>query len=599
MNTIKQIIDKAKTESVGDYFWLFKEIEKMDKDAMKKVKIALLSSFTTKGIKEVLTVECLKNGIFPEVYLGGYNNYAQEILNEDSSLYNFNPDLVIIFVDIQALFMDAYFLMPGFSEEKRKELISEQFKKMKSLIETLSERTSAKILLHNFAVPTYSPLGILENKQNFGFIESIKWLNKRLEELSEKLKVFIFDYELFCSKIGKNNLFDSRMYYLADMKIDLKYLPDLVDEYLAYIKPLLFLTRKCLVLDLDNTLWGGIVGEDGFENIKLGPTPEGRSFLEFQYYISGLSDSGVILAINSNNNLEDAMRVINEHPDMFLKEKRFASIKINWNDKVSNMKEIARELNIGLDSMVFIDDNQANREIIKQALPEVLVVDLPNDSAFYVKTLIEINDFNTLEITEEDKKRGETYSTQRQREEFKKKATNITEYLKNLETVVKIEKINDFIIPRIAQLTQKTNQFNATTRRYFVDDINNFLKSGRYSIIATNVKDKFGDNGTTGLVIIEKLPESWRIDTFLLSCRVIGRAIEKIMLAHIIEKAKGAGTKKLVGEFIATAKNTPAKDFYRDNGFKLTEEKEGFQKWEFNLENSEPQYPEFIKIIEN
>ena len=604
MDTIKQIINKAKIESVGDYFPLFRQIkERIAKGNIKeakKIKIALLSSSTIKGIREVLIVECLRNGILPEVYLGEYNNYAQEILDEDSSLYNFNPDLVIVFIDTKSLLGNSFFLPYEISSEERQKNMEGKLVELKSLIQILSERTSAKILLHNFEVPTYSPLGILENKQKFGFRESIEWFNKKLADgFIENEKVFIFDYESFCEKIGKDNLFDLKMYYLADIKIDLQYLPDLVGEYMAHIKPLLFLTRKCLVLDLDNTLWGGIVGEDGFENIKLGPTPEGRPFTEFQYYILGLFNSGVILAINSNNNPEDATKVFREHPYMALKEKHFASLQINWNDKVSNMKEIAKQLNIGLDSMVFIDDNQANREIVKQALPEVLVVDLPNDPALYVKTLIGINDFNTLEITEEDKKRGEIYSVQRQREEFKKKTIDITEYLKNLETVVKIEKINDFIIPRVAQLTQKTNQFNATTRRYFTDDINNFLKSGRYSIIAANVKDKFGENGITGLAIIEKFPDSWRIDTFLLSCRVIGRAIEKVILAYISEKAKEEGAKRLAGEFIPTVKNTPVKDFYRDNGFKLTEEKEGFQKWELNLENSKPEYPEFIKIMKN
>ena len=579
----------------------------------KKIKIAILSSSTIKGMKKVLTEECSISGILPEIYIGEYNNYAQEIIKEDSALYKFFPDIVIVFVDTQALFGDAYFHLQDekqFSGEARRELIETQFEKINSLIKTLSERTSAKTVFHNFEVPYYSPLGILENKQEFGFQESIEELNKKLrDKFKIDKKVFIFDYNSFCSKIGKNQLRDEKMYYLADMKIDLKHLPDLAREYLSYIKSFLFLTKKCLVLDLDNTLWGGIVGEDGFENIKLGPTPEGRPFMEFQQYILNLFHSGVILAINSNNNYEDAIKVINEHPYMRLREGHFASIQINWNDKISNMREIAKQLNIGLDSLVFIDDSRVNGEIIEQSLPEVLVVHLPKDTALYRKTLIGINDFNTLEITEEDKKRGEMYIAQKERKEFQETSGNIDEYLKKLNTVVTLEKANDFTIPRIAQLTQKTNQFNMTAKIYFEENIKGFLKSNNYFIISAQVEDKFGDNGITGVAIIKKDLKQWEIDTFLLSCRVIGRAIEKVMLACIVGEAKKEGVETLVGRFISTAKNAPARDFYKNNGFesleagkaKVSDRKEIFQgqsqRWGLDIKNIQISYPEFIKVL--
>ncbi len=601
MGKIKELINKADLKTIGDYFSLFKKIknikEEEELEGIKKIKIAFLSSFTIKGIEEVLTVKCLKSGILPEVYLGGYNQYAQEIIKEDSLLYNFFPNLIIILIDTQALFGENYFLFHQFSDKEKKDFIGEKFNEINSLLVALSEKTSAKIIFHNFDIPYFSPLGILENKQVFGFKEALEELNKRLrDEFKENKKVFIFDYNSFCAKIGKNQLFDERMYYLADIKINLQYLPELVNEYLAYIKPLLSLSRKCLVLDLDNTLWGGIIGEDGFENIKLGPTIEGRPFLEFQKHILNLYHRGVILAVNSNNNIEDAMKVFREHPYMALKEKYFASLQINWNDKIFNIKEISKQLNIGLDSLVFIDDSKANREIIRKALPEVLVIDLPDDPALYVKTLTEINDFNTLEFTKEDKKRGELYNTQKEREDLKKKTVNIEEYLKSLETEATIEEINNFTVPRIAQLTQKTNQFNLTTRRYFLEDINNFLKSNRHFIVAVSVKDKFGENGITGLAIVEKFLDFWRIDTFLLSCRIIGREIEKIILAYIIGQANKENSKKLIGEFISTSKNSPAKDFYKNNGFKFIKRDNETDIFEYDLTN-EYNYPDFIKII--
>ncbi len=365
--------------------------------------------------------------------------------------------------------------------------------------------------------------------------------------------------------------------------------------FFSYIKPLL-LTKKCLVLDLDDTLWGGIIGEDGLEGIKLGPTPEGRPFLEFQKYILSLFNRGIILAINSKNNLEDALNVLRKHPYAVLKEKHFASIKINWDDKISNMKAIADEINIGLDSLVFFDDDKLNREMVSSALPEVKVVDLPDDPSLYLKTLMELNDFNSFHFSEEDKARGRMYADQRKRQELSQTATDITEYLKALNMKVTIEPASPFNIPRISQLTQKTNQFNMTTRRYSEEDIKKLSGNKNYLVFSVKVEDKFGDNGITGIAIVKKEEKKWIIDSFLLSCRIIGRRVEETMLAYILEEAKKEKVKTLIGEFISTKKNTPAKEFYHKNGFKPIEKKGGVQWWEF-LIKKEYKYPKFIKVV--
>lgn len=601
MNIIKNIVNKNQIESIKDYFSLDRKIEKIKKEHQLKteraLKIAILSSFTTKGLKEVLNVECCKLGILPKFYIGDYNQYAQEILKNNSGLYAFKPNLIIVFIDIKSLLGEIFFSPYQLSDKGRKNLIKEKLNELNSLIQKLSQKTSAKIIFHNFEVPTYSPLGILENKQSFGFKEAIEELNSKLRKIfKSNSKIFLFDYNSFSSKVGKDHLVDPKMYYLADIKIDFKYLPDLCHEYLSYIKPMLSLNRKCLVLDLDNTLWGGIIGEDGIGGIKLGPTPGGRPFLEFQKHILSLFNKGIILAINSSNNQEDVLKVFKKHPYMILKEKHFAAMQINWNNKISNMKAIAKQINIGLDSLVFIDDNKANREIIKEALPEVLVIDLPDDTAFYVKTLMEINDFNIFQLTEEDKKRGTMYVAQRKREELQKTVVDISGYLKKLNTTATIKNADDFTIPRVAQLTQKTNQFNMTTRRYREENIKKFLKHSDYLVVSAQVEDKFGDNGITGTVIIEKSPKQWRIDTFLLSCRIIGREIERVLLAYIIEQAKQEKVEKLVGEFISTPKNTPAKDFYKNNYFKFNQKEKSIEYWEMNLKKVEYQYPQSINI---
>lgn len=599
--TIEEIISSSEIKGIMDYFKVYKklnqEIESGKVTGEKTIKIAILSSFTITGIKETLFVKCCEIGVAPSIYVGAYNQYTQEILSEDSALYEFDPDLTIIFIDARALFGDHYLIPYQISDSERKDLVEEKFEEISTLIEKLKENSPSKILLHNFEVPLHSPLGILENKQEFGFIESVETLNKKIKD-SFKIdpQVFILDYDSFCSRIGKDNVLDHKMYYLGDMKLDLQRIPDLSNDYLAYIKPMISATRKCIVLDLDNTLWGGVIGEDGLEGIKLGPTPQGRPFLEFQKYLLSLFNRGVILAINSKNNADDALSVFREHPHAVLKERHFASMHINWNDKISNMKAIAEELNIGLDSIVFIDDDKLNREMLQKALPDVHVVDLPDDSSLYLKTLMEISDFNTLQITEEDKKKGRMYAEQRKRHTVKRGATDITEYLKALEMVMTVETANSFNIPRISQLTQKTNQFNMTTRRYQEEDITKFAEDDSFLVVSVKVGDKYGDNGIVGAAIVEKKLEAWRIDTFLLSCRVLGRKIEENMLAYILDMARKDNVKKVIGEFIHTKKNVPAKDFFSKNSFRLSDSINDIELWEYDVSRGYP-YIEFIKTI--
>lgn len=588
-------------ESISDHFREYnsiqKSLEKGKTSEYKTTRIAILSSSTIKGLKEVLFVKCFGFGVIPEIFIGGYNQYNQEIMDKDSDLYQFDPNLVIIDIDIKSLLGDIFFSYYELSEKDKNKLFENNLNQLKLLIGKIKENLKCKIILNNFEVPVNSPLGIIDNKQDFSLIAFVKKLNYEIEKAFQKdNQVFIFNYDSFCSKWGKNNIIDSKMYYLGDIKIKLNYIPKLCEEYISYIKPMMSLTKKCIVLDLDNTLWGGIVGEDGLEGIKLGPTPEGRPFLEFQKYLLSLFNRGIILAINSKNNPEDALNVLRKHPHMILKEEHFASIQINWNDKISNMKTIAKEINIGLDSLVFFDDDKLNREMVRTALPEVKVIDLPEDPSLYLKTLTDLNDFNIFYFSDEDKKKGQMYADQRKRLELSSTTSDITEYLKALNMVVTIEKANFFTVPRLSQLTQKTNQFNMTTKRYLEEDIKEFSNSDNHLIFSIKVEDKFGDNGITGMAIVDKKDEIWEIDTFLLSCRVIGRRVEETMLAYILEEARKEKVKKLIGKFIQTKKNIPAKGFYEKNNFKLIENKSDLQKWEYSVENTYD-FPEFIKVI--
>lgn len=582
-------------ENLSSYFNQYKKIK--SPEGVKKFKIAVLASSTINGIKEVLSVKCQTLELSTEVLIGDYNQYNQEILDEKSKLYGFEPDLVVLFIDTMSLLGDMFFDYYHLTVEERKELLLSKKEHIRSLISLMKARLKSKIIVHNFEVCADTPLGIIENKQELGLVEFIESLN---DDLRDKFKpdsqVFIFDYDSFLSRIGKSRAINYKMYYLSDTKIDLGYLPVLADKYLAYIKPLASLTKKCIVLDLDNTLWGGIVGEDGIEGIKLGPNPEGRPFLEFQKYILSLFHKGIILAINSKNNMDDALKVIREHPHMILKEEHFASMMINWNDKIANFKAIAKELNIGLDSFVFFDDDKINREMVKCALPQVKVVDLPEDSSLYLKVIKELDDFNTYQITEEDAKRSRMYAQQRKRREFSNSIQNVEEYLKGLGIRIFIGKADKFTIPRVAQLIQKTNQFNMTTRRYTQEEVEKFVNSDGHLVLSVTVKDKFGDNGLTGAAIIKKRREEWFIDSFLLSCREIGRRVEDAVLAYIFEEAKKEGVKTISGEFVMTKKNAPAKDFYKERGFLLNKKEEDGETWACETKKAIP-CPDFIEIV--
>lgn len=601
MEDFKELISTPNIKGIMDYIMLAKKIDQnidlKDAPQNSKIRIAILASFNVSGVRETLLVKCLRSGFYPEIYVGGYNQYHQEILDPNSGLYQFKPDLLILFVDTRTVTGEVYFQQYSVSDDERERWVKSALDEAVSLVEVAKRNSKAKVLIHNFEVPTQSSLGIIEDRQPYGFRKSVKDLNSKLEEtFRTDERTFVFDYESFVSQAGKDAAFDYKMYYLGDIRINPQVIPQLCDEYLPYIRAMLSKSKKCLVLDLDNVLWGGIIGEDGLDGIKLGPTPEGRPFVEFQKYILSLYNRGVILAVNSANNSDDALEVFRHHPHMVLKEDHFAAMKMNWDDKISNMKSIAEDIEIGVDSLVFVDDSKVNRDVMRQALPEVLTVDLPDDPSLYLKTIEGLRAFDTMQFTAEDRRRGKMYAEQRKRQEYRTVVGDVTEYLKSLNTVVTIEKANKLNIPRISQLSQKTNQFNTTTRRYPEDDIIRMANSDKFIVLSLKVDDKFGDSGLTGVAIVEKAPEKWRIDTFLLSCRVLGRKVEDTLLAYIVDQARNEGAKAIVGEFIPTKKNAPAKGFYRDHGFKQLSGLEGTEVWEMNLREAYP-FPQFIKVV--
>ncbi len=511
----------------------------------KKIKIGILSSFTIKGLGEVLEKECAALVLDPDFYVAEYEKIYDEILNKKSGLEDFKPDISFFLVN------------PG--EEN-----------ILSIIPKFLENITGTVVVSNAPLLSYSPFGIADFKREDSFKNAVLEFNHKLSQLAKNNnRLFVYDLAAFFSKYGEYNIVEEKLRLLGDMYIKPEFISKLAYELMGFVKARFSKNKKCIVLDLDNTLWGGIVGEDGFNGIQLDTKPPGNAFLEFQKYLLALNKRGIILAIASKNNPKDALKVLREHPYMQLREENFGSIQISWGNKTDSIRKIAEELNIGLDSLVFIDDDPFNRELVKKELPEVMVMDLPEDPALYTRTIKELNDFNILQITEEDLKRGELYAKQKQMSEYKNQFSNIDDFLASLNMEIKIAPADAFTIPRISQLIQKTNQFNLTTRRYSEDDVKKFVDGLNTRVYSVHVKDIFTDHGLIGVMMVKNNALSLVIDNMLLSCRVIGRNIENKMLDFIKEEARKQGAKEIIGEYIPTEKNTVCAALYSSYGFNV------------------------------
>ena len=344
--------------------------------------------------------------------------------------------------------------------------------------------------------------------------------------------------------------------------------------------------KKCIVLDLDNTLWGGVVGEDGINNIALSLNPPGNSFMAFQQSLLDHYNRGVILAINSRNNPNDAWEVIRNHPNMILKENNFAAARINWNDKAQNLRELAEELNIGLDSIVFFDDDPTNRELVRALLPEVETPDLPADPSQYAGFLNSLNYFSSKVITDEDKMRGNLYVTERLRKEEEKNYKNKEDFFTNLGLKLFVCEDDSSCLPRLAQLTEKTNQFNIYKKPLTEEEIDNFIKSPDHTVFHAKLQDKFGDHGIIAFALIDKNKDDWHIGSLLMSCRVFGHEVEEAFVGTILKRAAEENIKRITIASEETPKNTPAREFIAKH----------FNNGERDVPET-PYMPSWIKII--
>jgi FkbH-like protein len=581
--------------------FIARELEKFlpGKLGLRNLKIALLSSFSIDFIKIPLTVLCFLNGIEAEVYLPGFGQFQQEIRNRSSRLYAFGPDVVILSVEGMDWLPEIYsgyldILSVGFEG-----VVSRFREEILSLIQAFREGSKATLLVNNFVAPVWHQLGILDGQVETGQAQLVHHVNESLSSVCrENPGVMMVDYAGLVHRFGTLRWYDERMGHYAKAPIAADMLPRLAAEYLKYFRGLTGQTKKCLVLDLDNTLWGGVVGEDGPTGIQLGSVYPGSAYLAFQREILNLHKRGVLLAIASKNNTEDVEEVFAKHSGMLLKKEHFASLQIHWGNKSESLKQIARQLNIGLEHLVFVDDNPAECAEVLRALPMVTAIVLPKQPELFVRSLLEDGLFDSLIFSQEDRQRGDLYRLREEAELLRERSGSLEDFYRSLEIEVMFALMDKTSLARSAQLTQKTNQFNVTTIRFSESDLAERSKDPDWLLTTVNVRDRFGDNGIVGFMVARFDSGVLDIETFLLSCRVIGRSIETAMLAYLCQHASHRGIHLLRGRVIPTAKNAPSQDLFSRHAFQRTNEKEsGETFWTLDLSKGSVAWPVWIKVI--
>ena len=567
IETLADVRIALPTFSFTDYLRHLKFVEE-HVDVRGELRIAVLRSYTIEPVEPILRLRCLLDGLQPTCWFGGYNQHVQEILDTSGPLHRFRPSVVLVLVRLDEILPEFIEAFPSRPAAEWIDAVTAQAQELATLAGRAAADLSASVLIQNasLARPYF---GIHDAQHRDGQLEAVRQFNRALAEAASRHRgVFVWDFDAFARTRGLDTLYDAKAWYVSRTPFKQAAFPSLVDDIYRYVRSIIAPTKKCVVVDLDNTLWGGIAGEDGLEGIQLSQTYPGNCYREFQRQLLKLYHRGILLAINSKNNEADALAIIDGHPDMLLRREHFAASRINWDDKASNLRALAQELNIGLDSMIFIDDNPAECDLVRREVPECDVVALPDKPYLIPAVLDALPGIDNIRLTAEDRQKGTMYRARAAQRAEEAKASNVEEFLASLGLEVAIEPATSFSIPRIAQLTQKTNQMNMTTRRYSEAEIGAFAADPGADVFSVAAKDRFGDHGIVGVLIVRYEGTSCRIDTFLLSCRVIGRGIERAMLSVASTSGRGHGAKTLIGEFFTTAKNAPAAGFYETAGLR-------------------------------
>lgn len=574
------------------------QMQEQDLEAMgwTPVNFYFLRTFTIEPIKPYLEWYCMLRRYLPVISVSSYAPPLQNVLSINKYSFKEN-DFIVLAWRLEDVSPKLYHLFLGLGTEIETE-IDRITGELGQILPNLRAQSSAPILVHLLDAPPVPALGLADASLPTGQIRTVERINQRLIEVCETYPgVFALDIARILGQVGQSRAYDLRTEYLAQAPFTLNAWDALAKEYARWLYALKGKNRKCLVLDADNTLWSGIVGEDGIEGIQIGGSYPGNAFRDFQYAVKRLGQRGTILAMNSKNNAEDVNQVFRQRQEMVLQADDFAAVRINWQDKATNLRELARELNIGLDSMVYVDDNPIECSWVRSAIPEVMVVELPSDPKDYAQTLADIWEFDTLTCSDEDRQRNQQYRANVERQALRQQATTLEEFLQSLEMKASIKLLDATTLQRAAQLTLRTNQFNLTTSRFTESELSAWARKPNHVVCSVRLTDRYGDNGIVGMAMATCHEDLWVIENLLLSCRVLGRGLETLLLGWMIEKGREYSATKVVGKFIHTPKNAIAAGFYRDHGFRLQEPLgSGEEFWTASLQELETAIPPWFSI---
>ena len=537
----------------------------------RSARIAVLGSSTTSQLTALLPLACARAGLQVEVYEAPYDQYRQQSLDPTSGLYAFAPDVVVFALH------DRDVDLPRLSADPEADL-ERNLAELQGLWDVVAERSGARILQFTMALPPEQPLGHLSTKVAGSRARLLQEFNLRLADRAPAF-VSLVDCAALAAAVGTRTWFDPRYWHLAKQAVSPGCVPALARQVAAVGAAALGLSRKCLVLDLDNTMWGGVLGEDGLNGIRLGDGPDGEAFTSFQEHVLALKEKGIVLAVCSKNDEPLVRDAFERHPGMRVRLEDISVLSAGWDDKAAQLRTIAADLGLGLDALVLVDDNPVERELVRQLVPAVDVIRLPADPAGYVRALADYPWFETTALTAEDGERTEQYRARAAATASRSTASSLQDFLQGLVMRATFARMSSETAPRVAQLIGKTNQFNLTGIRRGLADLEQLAARDDSVVLTARLADRFADHGLVGVLIGRACAEMFEIDTWLMSCRVIGRTLEDEMVAQAAASARSHGCSMLRGRYVPSAKNSLVADLYQRLGFTLVHEDGDGQTW--------------------
>ena len=558
----------------------WKKIEVYD---VPKIKIAIIGSSSIQLLTSVLRALLTRYDLYADIYEGEYNGILMDVFDNTSKLYSFEPEYIVILPDYRDI--EAYCPPMLADSESVNRSVNDAYEQYARIFERIHENLpQTQVLIANFVTPIFEPLGSLSSNYGFSKRSFYRQVNNALTNNRPPF-VFVLDVEELAEYLGKRSFINESAYYLNKSGFDLQYIGYYCDLIARQFEAFAGKARKCLVLDLDNTLWGGVVGDLGYDGVLLDPNDaEGEAYLAFQRYIVELKNRGIIISICSKNDEVNAKEPFEKNENMVLKLSDISAFYANWDDKATNIKRISNELNIGTDSMVFFDDNPTERELINEFLPEVKVINVPEDPALYTRALDREFVFEWTQLTKEDIGRIETYANNRARNALMETCIDYDDYLINLQMKIECKELSDTDMERFVQLTNKSNQFNLRTRRYSEAEIIGLQNENSYVLLTIKLEDRFSKYGIIGCAILKIDGDTCFIENWVMSCRVLKKGVENYTIEKIIDIAKKHGCSKVVGEFVPTKKNSMVSNLYDTLGFDLIEDTQEFKQYVLSQE---------------